>query len=488
MKNQKIKTIKNVFIPAGGNTLQLVNIHFHEQIREIEPLSPSSVSWEEISDAQRRASFIKKHGKSSEPLAKDEFDGGYLLLIPGAIDPHVHFDTPGFEFREDFEHGSCAALWGGVTTVVDMPCTSVPPVTNLKNMETKLQAIEGRSYADYALWGGISGTDFTDENGLKRNIYDLARAGVIGFKAYLISGMELFTDLQPIQMKQAAEWTKSAGALLAVHAEDKQLVVSRKKNLQSKGRTDWRAYCEARDIQAEERAVRTMAEICGQTHAAIHIVHLSSERGLNILRRAQSSGLPMTAETCPHYLFFTQDDFERAEIAAFLKTAPPVKFASDKEALWEGLKNGSLNFVTTDHAGCDPESEKSDANFWNVYGGIPGVEHRVPFLFSEGFLKGRLNLEQTVRLLSTNVAEFFNLNEKGALLAGKDADFALIDLWSPWTVRAAEMHSKGRYTPFEGVQFGARVETTFLRGRLCVNRKNGFQTAEKIGRFITRSA
>ena len=147
--------------------------------------------------------------------------------------------------------------------------------------------------------------------------------------------------------------------------------------------------------------------------------------------------------------------------------------------LWEGLKDETLSFVVTDHAGCDPAKEKSSKNFWEVYGGIPGVEHRVPFLFSEGFLKNRLTLSQTIKLLSSNVADYFNLKNKGYIKKGFDADFALINLWDKQVVKSKEMHSKGKYTPFEGITFNSVVEKTFLRGELIMNQSG--ETEQKIG-------
>ena len=482
-----MKTLRHVFRVLHDNTLQLVRIRFNRRIESVEPEIADPVDWADVAQAEQRERWIRQITPRLAPLQPDEIDGRFLLLMPGAIDPHVHFDTPGFEFREDFEHASLAAAFGGVTTIIDMPCTSLPPVTNRSNLQTKLQALQNRSFIDFAFWGGISGTDISDESRLQRQILELAEAGVVGFKAYLISGMEEFTDLTPAQMQRAAELVRTTGLPLAVHAEDKSLVTTRRQKFQADGRNDWQAYCAARDVQAEEKAVRLMAEICRRTGTRIHIVHLSSQHGLQVVRQTRSAGLPFSAETCPHYLHFTQNDFERPEIRNFLKTAPPVKFEADRQVLWQGLAEGTLAFVTTDHAGCDPLQEKVGDNFWQVYGGIPGVEHRVPFLLSEGFLKGRLTLQQTIRLLTEHPAQFFGLEGKGRLQPGKDADFALIDLWHSWTVRAADMHSKGKYTPFEGLELNARVMRTFLRGELLVDLSQDFQTFVPTGQFLARS-
>jgi allantoinase len=462
--------LANVLISTGGNQLQVADVEFDQKIRRILPRLNEPVNWNEIASPHQWKKFreqISLYAPRQYPRDGSLYNGKFFLLIPGAIDTHVHFNTPGFEEREDFEHGSLAAAFGGVTTVGDMPCTSIPPVTSLENFHTKFKAINGRSWVDYAFWGGISGKDFKQGRDLPQQIRDLTESGVVGFKAYLVSGMKSFTDLTPEQMLKTAHWIKALahGCPLAVHAEDKQLVVKRRARLKQQKAHDWHAYCQARDQRAEEKAIETMVSIARQSKCWVHIVHLSSKAGLELIRQARDEGLQITAETCPHYLYFTREDFENPEISAFLKTAPPVKTKSDQDALWEGLKEGTISMVTTDHAGCDPEQEKSSDNFWEIYGGIPGVEHRVPFMFSEGFKSGRLTLAQTIELIAANPARFCGIStRKGSLEPGKDADVALVDLWSHQVVKAREMHSKGQYTPFAGVTFKAKVETTFLRG------------------------
>ncbi len=482
------KVFTNVLISVGGNRLQLAEVFFGETIERIEYRLSEPVEWEKLVSRDQWKKFQQQVSHVQTPAEYQAVDGHFLLLIPGGIDPHVHFDTPGFEFREDFEHASTAAAFGGVTTIIDMPCTSLPPVTNRQNFSTKLEAVRNRSVIDFAFWGGVSGTDFGNGALLHRQIRELAEGGVAGFKAYFVSGMESFTDLTVAQMEQAARWIGETGLPLAVHAEEKSLVRTREEQARQIGDTTWQAYCQSRDVLAEAVAVAQLIEIARQTATPIHVVHLSSQRALTLLRRAREEGIPITAETCPHYLFFTQQNFENPAIRNFLKTAPPVKFEADREALWQGLQDGTLEFVTTDHAGCNPEEEKTSDDFWDVYGGIPGVEHRVPFLFSEGFWKGRLSLERTIQLLSENPAVFFGLNHrKGRLSPGRDADFALLNLWESQTIRAAEMHSKGRYTPFEGVSLNAVVEQSWVRGRLVAQRGNETAAVEPgYGQFVRR--
>ncbi len=479
----KSNSINNVFICEKDNLLNLVDITFNNKILEINSVINRSIKWQDINTEAKRKRFINNLLLNSN-LKSTGINGSFLLLIPGGIDPHVHFDTPGFEFRDDFEHASSAAAWGGTTTIIDMPCTSLPPVTSVKNFQTKLKAIKNRSVIDFAFWGGVCGNDFEMKKDIQKQVEQLSQAGVAGFKAYLISGMNTFTDLPFEQMLETAKIIKNNNMILAVHAEDKARILGRMKKYQDKNRNDWKAYCKSRDDVAEEKAIETLIEIASITNCRIHVVHLSSAKGLEQIRKAKALGLKVTAETCPHYLYFTQKDFDNKRISAFLKTAPPVKTKNDRKALWEGLSDGSLSFVTTDHAGCNPIKEKSAKNFWEVYGGIPGVEHRVPFLFSEGFLKGRLSLHKTIENLSTNASEFFGLQQKGKIEIGKDADFAIINLWTSQILRGRNMHSKGKYTPFEGVKFNARVENTILRGKEIMNRKNNFIASPGIGNFI----
>lgn len=478
-----MKVLKNILLNTNDNNLRIADIYFSEKIKEIRFRS-EEFNWTDVNTKEKRKKIAAEPAKVKYPKNFKTINGNFNLVIPGTIDPHVHFDTPGFEFREDFEHASTAAAYGGVTSIIDMPCTSVPAVTSLKNFREKLKLIKNRSLIDFAFWGGVSGTALKDSASLRKNIFDLADAGVAGFKVYTISGMKDFTNLTYEQIEKVARIIRQTGKPVAVHAEDKNIVVKKRNYFRANNINTWQAYCSARNVRAESKAVVRLIEIAKKTKVKVHIVHLSSKAALDKIRKAQNEGVSITTETCPQYLFFTQEDFENDKIRNYLKTAPPVKFEKDKIALWRGLKNGSIRFVTTDHAGTVPSKEKTSDNFWEVYGGIPGVEHRVPFLFSEGFLKGKFSLEKTVRLLSTNAAEYYKLEGKGQIAKNYDADFALINLWKTEKIKARKMHSKGKYTPFEDLDFNAVIEKTILRGNLIVNRKGNTEKSIGYGKFI----
>ena len=226
--NNELKILKNVFLCVHSNYLIPVNIYFDKSIKRIERLTNIDISWEEIDEEPKRDKIANKLKSKKFPSGTVIYDGQFNLVMPGAIDPHVHFDTPGFEYRDTFEHGTTAAAFGGVTTVIDMPCTSLPPVTSVNNLLIKQEAIKNRALIDYAFWGGVCGNDFDNNVNVGNNIIELSEAGVASFKAYLISGMETFKDLTFNQMKWTAEKITETGKPLGVHAEDKNLIESRR--------------------------------------------------------------------------------------------------------------------------------------------------------------------------------------------------------------------------------------------------------------------
>jgi allantoinase len=230
------------------------------------------------------------------------------------------------------------------------------------------------------------------------------------------------------------------------------------------------AWSEARSEQAEVVAVHTVRDLCDTTGAEVHIVHLSSAAALDVVQAAQNDGLPLTAETCPHFLEFTSQDFE--EMGSILKTAPVVKGRSDRDRLWRGLADGEIAFVTTDHAaGVWPEEKTSDS-IWTDYAGIPGVELLLPYLYSEGVCRGRITLERLTEVLASTPARFFGIhNRKGYLAPGYDADFVVLDEEETWTVEAEALHSKNPYTPLAGRELRGRIRAVYLRGH-CVYQRH----------------
>lgn len=384
------------------------------------------------------------------------------LVLPGAIDGHVHFDDPGFTHRENFETGTRSAAAGGVTCVVDMPCTSLPPVTSAANLAEKLAVIGPKALVDFMLWGGVS-ANAMGEADWAGNLREIVEEGVASIKVYMLSGMDTFRDLDPGRIELVLRETRRLGIPVGVHAEDRELVLRLTSRLRSEGRNGPLDYAASRPAEAEIAAIETLRELCRRTGARVHVVHLASGRGLDVVTAAREEGLPMSAETCPHFLEFTEEDL--AVRGALLKTAPVVKSAEDRKRLWQGVANGELQHVATDHAAGEWPSEKRTGSIWTDYGGVPGVELLVPYLYSEGYRAGRLDLARLVEVVAAAPARFFGIeSRKGRLATGLDADLVAIDENATWTVRAEEMHNLNRYTPHEEQKLAGRVRATFVRG------------------------
>ena len=423
---------------------------------------------------------------SSPPPRSDEtIDASELLVLPGAIDPHVHFNTPGYTHREDFTHASMNAAAGGVTTVIDMPGTSVPPVTKAANLEKKLAAIEGMSVIDFALWGGMS-SQCLRENWWHDEMADMWKTGVVGFKTFLISGMKDFGHLSIIEVGQVLQHAARMGILVGIHAEDRDLIEERMAQLIQEGKNTLKDYYASRADPAEEHGVAVAVRLALTARAKIHIVHVASRRAAAQVLAARTAGLDVTMETCPQYLAFTHKDFDR--LGSVLKCAPVIKTSEDRDALWMMLSKGDIDFVSTDHAPCPPE-EKNTGSAWTDYGGLPGVEWRLPYLFSEGYKKGRLTLSRLVEATSGAVARRFGLSpRKGAIAVGADADLAFIDPNRRWTVKAESFGDRGHLTPFAGWEFMGKVVRTMCRGRVVYDQDKGMEVEPGFGKFIRRLA
>lgn len=412
-----------------------------------------------------RISEIAERGAHGSISGGDEdvLDATGLIILPGGIDPHVHFDEPGYTHREDFFYGSCAAAAGGITTVIDMPCTSIPPVTDGKSLYNKLRTVERRSVVDFGLFGGVSGQTF--KTNFPKGMKELA-PWVLGFKTYFISGMAGFEHLNHHQFYDVLCFARELARPVLLHAEDYQYVKSATTAAKVGGNSPI-DYYRSRPELAEIIAVSVAVEMAEQTDADLHIVHISTARSAEIVANSKN----VTCETAPHYLQFTTDDFCR--IGSALKTTPPVKSKGNRERLWDMLANGAINFVASDHAPC-PNSEKNTGSIWTDYAGIPGTETLLPYLFSEGYLGGKITLKRLVEVTSEMAAKRYGIyDRKGSIAVGKDADLVFINPEENWTVRGEKFFSKGKITPFEGMKLRGRIVKTILRGKVIYDFQKG---------------
>jgi allantoinase len=406
-----------------------------------------------------------------------------MLVFPGAVDPHVHFDEPGFTHREDFAHGSAEAARGGVTTVIDMPCTSLPPVTDSKALAGKLEIVRTKAHIDFAFYGGLHG-GMTPER-IRANVRELAPY-VAGFKCYFVSGMDSFPAVGDEQFKAAIQACAEAGRPLLLHAESQAVIAAAGAALAARrgsGAPRWQDYYLSRPMGAEIAACEKALDLAGTDANWLHIVHVGTAEAASM---AASAGA--TCETCAHYLAFDETDFET--LGAALKTAPPVKEVSQKALLWKLLSGGAISFVASDHAGA-PASEKFTGNPLTVYGGIPGTGTLFPYLLSEGLFAKRLGLQKFLEVTSTAAARRYGLfDRKGSIAVGKDADFVIVDPERASLLDPEAMLSKSSITPFAGMRFSGKIEETYLRGRAIfgktISGESRIETTPGSGEFIKR--
>ncbi len=454
-----MKKIKNGFIVKEGNNLQKVTIYIEDgKIRFVMP------------------------GNDNSYEVSEEVDAEGNVVFSGFIDPHVHFDDPGFTDREDFETGTRSAAAGGITTIIDMPCTSIPPVTSGDNFDNKLNIVSKKAYIDFAFWGGVTPEQI--KNGeYKKTLRELKDRGIVGVKFYTISGMDLYPRMPVPQMHRAFEYLKKLNLICGVHAEDFYLVDFYSSLLQKQGRSDPYAWFEGRVYQAEAEAIWSVIGITQKVGNKLHIVHLSSKEGLHAVKWGKTHGIDITTETCPHYLLFNVEDLTR--MGAILKTAPPVRRKEDNLALWEGLKDGTIDFISTDHAAGKFPEEKSGPNIWKDYAGIPGTQLVASTIIMYAHHENGFTLEKVQKLLSENAARRYGLYPlKGSLNIGTDADFTIVNINEEFTVDATKLESKGKYSPLNGSKLRGKVKKTIVRGEVVFDDKVGVLNKKGFGKLV----
>ena len=412
-------------------------------------------------DGERRTDLGLSGGRIAA-LGKDlvgraDFDASGLHLLPGGVDMHVHFNDPGRADWEGWDSGSRAALAGGVTTVVDMPLNASPPTVNAEALWLKREAAR-RSYADYALWGGL----------VQGNVAELAElhaGGVAGFKAFMIdSGMPDFAFVEGEHLREGMAEIARLGGLLLVHAEDQALVAANVAALRTAGRRDPLAWAQAHSVEAEVRAVRAALDLARATGCRLHVVHVSTPEAVDLITAARAAGQAVTLETCPQYLTLTEDDLVR--LGPLGKCAPPPRDPARVEALWDRVRAGLVDAIASDHSP-SPLALKTpgEADIWAAWGGVQGVQTLLPLTLTDGLRRG-LDLTALARLLSTNPARIAGLeNRKGALTPGLDADITAVRLNAPWTLAPQDLLYRHPHSPYLGRELSVRVERVWLRGR-----------------------
>jgi allantoinase len=402
-------------------------------------------------------------------------DADQNMLLPGLVDAHVHFSEPGRAHWEGFATGSRAAAAGGITTIVEMPLNASPPTINLSALEQKRLAAR-QSIIDYALWGGL----VTDNTG---DLAGLSAHHVAGFKAFMCAGSYDFPRADDLVLRQGMGLIAGLGSFLAVHAEDDAITQSLTLKLQQSGRKDRLAWGEARPIDAEISAIANAISLAEATGARLHIVHISSAAGIDLITAAKQRGLAVSSETCPHYLFFTEDDLDA--IGPEAKCAPPLRSTHEREALWDRVRAGHVDVIASDHSPCLIEEKRAgDVDIFAAWGGISGLQSTLPALITSGIEARCLSWTELVRMTSANPAKLFGFDDrKGRIATGMDADLVIVDPRKRTTLTAQDLHYKNRHSAYVGQQLTGEVRQTILRGSVVFD-AGQFAPHPPAGRFL----
>lgn len=407
------------------------------------------------------------------PPARETLDVTGLHILPGAIDAHVHFREPGYTHKEDWETGSAAAAMGGTTTVFEMPNTH-PPTRSIVELRAKQAAAE-KSHVDFGLYGLLAEDNIAELPGL-------IEGGVNAFKCFMGNTFGNLPSPSTGAMLEGFEIIAPSGLRISLHAEDASIMAWRQARLEAAGRRDPLAHIAARPAIVAVEAVSRAAVLAEWTGARVHVLHISSGAELAPLAAAKARGVDMTGETCPCYLLLDSRDYER--LGSIIRVNPPVREASDSEAIWAALQSGVIDTIGTDHAPHLPEEKVKDV-IWQADCGFPGVETQMPLMLTE-VAAGRLTLEHYVRLSAEAPARAFGLWPwKGRVEAGAHADIAVVDLARRETIAAARLHSRGKITPFEGRQVTGVPVHTLVRGRFVQRDRALVRDSRGWGRQVT---
>jgi allantoinase len=420
-----------------------------------------------LPDGQRPAAVSVRDGRitaiaqyADDAPAVASVDLGDVALLPGLVDTHVHINEPGRTEWEGFATATRAAAAGGVTTLIDMPLNSLPPTVDPAALAVKREAAEAACAVDVGFWGGAI-------PGNLASLHPLHDLGVFGFKCFTSdSGVPEFPPLPHAEMRAAFREIASFGGRVIVHAEDPAA-------LSTPSGGGYPEFLASRPPDAERRAVEQVVRLAEETGVRAHILHLSAAGCLDVLAKAQADGLPVTAETCPHYLTL---DSGRAETTAF-KCCPPVRDAANRDLLWQGLASGVISCVVTDHSPCTPELKRGD--FASAWGGISSLQLGLSVVWTAARERGH-RLDEVVGWMSEAPAALAAVPRKGGIAVGNDADLVAFAPDETFTVDPAALHHRHPVTPYEGRTLSGVVQTTWLRG---------VPTGERpAGRLLTREA
>ncbi|TLX97425.1 MAG: allantoinase AllB [Thaumarchaeota archaeon] len=412
---------------------------------------------------------------STLPAADEVIDAKGNFVLPGIVDTHVHMRDPGDTvYKEDWTTGSAGAACGGVTTVFDMPSAldTAYEVRDISTFRRKEEAARSQSVVDFALYGLIKEDNLDD-------LVKMVGVGAVGFKVFFSASAPGAPPITDGAAVDAFSRIAKTGRRIAVHAENARMIERNERAFKTMGRGDVMVHLEIRNNLSEAEAIQRAILFAEATGAKIHIAHMSSGSGVDAVAAAKSRGLPVSAETCPHYLLLSSDDYKR--IGSVIRVNPPVRHKTDSERLWLGILDGTVDCIGTDHAPHSREEKVTD-DYWKTLSGFPGLETSARLMLTQ-INSGRLSLNQYVKLSSENAARLFGIYpQKGALTVGADCDLTIVDMKHEGVIKAEELQSKSKVTPFDGVRYRGKPVCTIVRGNVVM--EDGEIVSKPVGQLV----
>ena len=427
-------------------------------IRSRRVVTPEGVRAASVHVAEGRIVAVAEH--DAVPAGAQLVDAGDAIVMPGVVDTHVHVNEPGRTEWEGFRTATQAAAAGGVTALVDMPLNSIPATTTLAALRAKQAATAGQLWIDVGFWGGVV-------PGNAAELAGMAQAGAIGFKCFLVeSGVDEFGFVKEAELHPAMRELARIRSTLLVHAEVPGPIEAAAAE-QARTRPDPRRYATylaSRPRAAENDAISLIVRLCRDTGARTHVVHHASSDALPMIAHARAAGLPLSAETCPHYLSFAAEDI--ADGATAFKCAPPIRERDNRELLWQALRDGVLELVASDHSPCSPALKNQElGDFQAAWGGISGLQLALSVVWTEARARG-FGIEDVVRWMCAAPAALAGISaRKGRLAAGADADIVIFNDEATQTVEPQRVLHRHKITPYAGRTLHGVVDSTYLRGR-----------------------
>jgi allantoinase len=389
------------------------------------------------------------------------------------IDVHVHFNEPGRTDWEGFTSGSRQMAKGGCTTFIDMPLNSIPSTTTVSALTEKAKLGMKKSLVDFGLWAGL-----VPEN--EPEIEGLAEAGAIGFKAFMsATGTSEFSAVDDFTLYEGMKRIAKLNKVLAIHCESNSIIERLTAIKKEKGLVTARDYVESRPVLAELEAVNRALLYAQETGCAVHFVHISNAKTVQLIQAAKERGVNATVETCPHYLLFNVDDF--AKKGAVAKCAPPIREEKEREELWKELSSGNIDIIASDHSPCPtPLKTEFEKDLFQAWGGITGGQYTLEAIIDQAHIERNIPLTQVAKWLSSEPAERFGLApRKGSIAIGADADLAIIDLQQTHLLTQADLAARHPHSPYIGMEFRCRVIKTIQRGQLIYDMESGWIDRKK---------